>query len=55
VVATEVYDEQNDPDETVNIAATKEGRDVVERLSPFLPPPNPPHASARRNARTARP
>ncbi len=42
VVSTELYDEDNDPDETVNIASKPEHKAVVEELSQFLPPPIPP-------------
>ena len=37
IAATELYDEQNDPAESKNLAATHP--EVVERLSAFLPPP----------------
>ena len=37
VVARELYDEQNDPAETRNLADRSEHRDVVERLSRHLP------------------
>lgn len=38
VVARELYDEQGDPDETVNMADRIEHADVVRRLSAHLPP-----------------
>ena len=41
IVATELYDEQNDPAETVNLADRSEHRAVVERLTKFLPPAPP--------------
>lgn len=40
--ATELYDEVNDPHETVNLAAKPENGEVVARLSKFLPPPIAP-------------
>lgn len=40
--ATELYDEVNDPHETVNLAAKPENAEVVARLSKFLPPPIAP-------------
>lgn len=46
VVATELYDEQNDPYETRNVAAAPEHREVVERLSRHLPPPGPAASAA---------
>lgn len=39
VVATELYDEQNDPNETVNVADKPENKSVIEALSKHLPPP----------------
>ena len=38
IVATELYDEQNDPAETVNLAANPKNKLVVEALSKYLPP-----------------
>ncbi|WP_206294428.1 sulfatase [Humisphaera borealis] len=38
VVATELYDEKNDPAETVNVAAKPENKAVVEALTKRLPP-----------------
>ena len=38
IVATELYDEQNDPAETVNLASRPEHQAVVEMLSKHLPP-----------------
>jgi iduronate 2-sulfatase len=40
--ATELYDEANDPHETVNVAARAENAEVVAKLSKFLPPPIAP-------------
>ncbi len=37
IVATELYDEQNDPTETVNLAAKPEHKSVIESLSKHLP------------------
>ena len=39
VAATELYDEQNDPNETVNVADKPENKSVIEALSKHLPPP----------------
>ena len=38
IVATELYDEQNDPAETVNLATKPEHKPVIETLSKSLPP-----------------
>lgn len=46
VIATELYDEKNDPYESRNVAAEPANRDVVARLSKHLPPPGPPAAGA---------
>jgi arylsulfatase A-like enzyme len=40
--ATELYDEANDPHETVNVAAKAEHAEVIARLTKFLPPPIAP-------------
>ena len=37
IAATELYDEQNDPAETMNLAGRAENKAVVERLSKFVP------------------
>jgi len=39
IVATELYDEQNDPAETVNLATKPANQAVVKALSKYLPPP----------------
>ncbi len=44
--ATELYDEVNDPHETVNLAGKPEHAEVVARLSKFLPPPIAPATAA---------
>lgn len=41
IAATELYDEQNDPAESVNLAGKAEHKATVEALSRFLPPPIP--------------
>jgi iduronate 2-sulfatase len=53
IVATELYDEQNDPNETVNLADKPEHKGVLETLSKHLPPvgsdlssPKPPASSS---------
>jgi iduronate 2-sulfatase len=38
VVGTELYDEKNDPDETVNLAGKPEHKAIIESLSKHLPP-----------------
>jgi choline-sulfatase len=40
--ATELYDEANDPHETVNVATKAEHADIIARLSKFLPAPIAP-------------
>jgi iduronate 2-sulfatase len=40
--ATELYDEVEDPHETVNVAAKSENAEVIAKLSKFLPPPIAP-------------
>jgi arylsulfatase A-like enzyme len=40
--ATELYDEANDPHETVNVATKDENAEVIARLTKFLPPPIAP-------------
>ncbi len=40
--ATELYDEVNDPNETVNVATKAEHAEVIARLSKHLPPPIAP-------------
>ncbi len=51
-VATELYDEQNDPAESKNLAGAHP--DVVTRLSKFLPPPPTPGATNRESPETGR-
>jgi choline-sulfatase len=38
IAATELYDETNDPNETVNVADKPENKTVIENLSKMLPP-----------------
>ena len=38
IVATELYDEKNDPDETVSLASKPENKTVIEALAKHLPP-----------------
>ena len=38
IIARELYDEQNDPAETVNLADKPEHQSVVESLAKHLPP-----------------
>ena len=47
--ATELYDEVNDPHETVNVATKAEHAEVIARLSKHLPPPIAP-ATAQKDA-----
>ena len=53
VVATELYDEENDPAETVNLASRPESAAVIARLSQHLPPPGPAASRIMRNNRRA--
>jgi choline-sulfatase len=53
IVATELYDEANDPAETRNLAATPALREVVERLSRHLPPVGQPSSRGQRQRRSA--
>jgi arylsulfatase A-like enzyme len=48
IVATELYDEQNDPAETVSLHDRPEHRGVIESLSKHLPPPIPAVAGTKR-------
>jgi len=38
IIATELYDEQNDPAETVNLSNKPESKTIIESLSKYLPP-----------------
>jgi hypothetical protein len=38
IVATELYDEQNDPDETISLAGKPEHQDLLAKLVKHLPP-----------------
>jgi len=38
IVATELYDEQNDPTETVNVAGNPEHQELITSLAKYLPP-----------------
>ena len=38
VVGTELYDEQNDPNETVSLASKPEHKELLESLAKHLPP-----------------
>ena len=49
--ATELYDEANDPHETVNVATKAEHAEVIARLSQFLPPPIAPATSENTEAK----
>lgn len=42
IIATELYDEKNDPNELVNVADKPENKAVIERISKSLPPVIPP-------------
>jgi choline-sulfatase len=55
VVATELYDEANDPTETRNLAGAPEFKSEIDRLSRHLPPPGPPSAKAATSGRKAQP
>ncbi len=51
VVARELYDELNDPDETINLASDPGLAPVIARLSEHLPPPGPAASRSLRRAR----
>lgn len=53
VIATELYDERDDPAETRNLAAAPENASVVARLSAHLPPPGPRSAKASKSSKKA--
>ncbi len=53
IVATELYDEQNDPAETVNLAGKPEHKATVEALSKHLPPPVEPKAAGKKSEAAA--
>ncbi len=46
IAATELYDEQNDPAESANLAAKPENKAVIEGLSKYLPPLPAPAVAA---------
>ena len=50
--ATELYDEVNDPHETVNVATKAEHAEVIARLSKHLPPPIAPATPENTEAKT---
>jgi len=57
IVATELYDEKNDPAETVSLHDQPEHKAVIESLSKFLPPvltePAPAKASSKKKGKAA--
>lgn len=55
VIATELYDELNDPDETVNVASRPEMAAVIDRLSQHLPPVGVAATPIMRRSRQAEP
>ena len=55
IVATELYDEQNDPAETVNLAGKAENKVIVAELSKHLLPPLKSKAPGKRNTARAKP
>ena len=55
IVATELYDEQNDPAETVNLAGKLENKAIVERLSKHLPSPVAGNISRKKSNAAAKP
>jgi iduronate 2-sulfatase len=54
IVATELYDERDDPDETRNLAADPELKPVIDRLSAHLPPPGPASPKAEKAGKVGR-
>ena len=55
IVATELYDERDDPAETRNLAADPQLKPVIDRLSGHLPPPGPASRKATKSRRRAQP
>jgi len=55
VVATELYDERDDPNETRNLASDPQFKTVTDRLSGHLPPPGPASPKASKSGRKAKP
>jgi len=37
IIATELYDEKNDPAETVNVGGKTENREIIEKLTKYIP------------------
>jgi iduronate 2-sulfatase len=54
IVATELYDERNDPAETRNLASDPQFKSVIDRLAKHLPPPGPPSPKAAKAAKSGR-
>jgi hypothetical protein len=46
IVASELYDERDDPNETRNLASDPQFKPVIDRLSAHLPPPAPASSKA---------
>jgi hypothetical protein len=55
IVATELYDERDDPHETRNLASDPQFQSVIDRLSRHLPPPGPPSPKAAKSGRKVQP
>ena len=54
IVATELYDERDDPAETRNLASDPQFKSVIDRLASHLPPPGPPSPKAAKAAKSGR-
>ena len=54
IVATELYDERDDPNETRNLAFEPQYKPIIERLSAHLPPPGPPSPKAEKAGKAGR-
>jgi iduronate 2-sulfatase len=54
IVATELYDERDDPNETRNLAFEPQYKPIIERLSAHLPPPGPASPKAEKAGKAGR-
>ena len=54
IVATELYDEENDPSETVNLANKPEHRELINSLEKYTPVAGPDASTSNRNTNDAK-
>jgi hypothetical protein len=54
IVATELYDERDDPAETRNLASDPQFKSVIDRLPSHLPPPGSPSPKAAKATKAAK-